>query len=78
MPTRPRPTGRPINVIISREVADRARDVVYGTPSLTLSKLVEEALGDAIYIRELQRGTAFPRRPADALRSGRPAGEAKT
>ena len=54
------------------ELIDKARDVVYFTPGLTMARLMEDALIDQLKWREKIRGQPFPSRAGAALRAGRP------
>lgn len=60
-----------IGIRLPPGVIDRARDVVYHTPGLTLSGLVAAAITGEIRRLERQRGQPFPARRT-ALRTGRP------
>ena len=51
---------------------EKARDVVYFTPGLTMASLMEDALVAQLKVREKSRGRAFPSRAGAALRTGRP------
>lgn len=68
------PTERiQISVKCDPKIASKARDCVYGTPGLTLARLVEVALIAEVARREATRGEPFCARPRDNLRRGRPA-----
>jgi len=76
--TPPTPTRREkgpekerLTVHVSVKLADRARNAVYWTPGLTLARLAEEALEDALNALEPKRGSVFPPRKED-LKGGRP------
>jgi hypothetical protein len=68
-----RPAGPPIRltVIVPAGLVDRARDVVYHSPDLTLSGLAATALGREIERLEELRGEPFPARRGP-IRTGRP------
>jgi hypothetical protein len=68
-----RPAGPPIRltVIVPAGLVDRARDVVYHSPDLTLSGLAATALGREIERLEQLRGEPFPARRGP-IRTGRP------
>jgi hypothetical protein len=54
------------------ELIEKARDVVYFTPGLTMARLMEDALVAQLKWREKSRGQIFPSRAGAALRTGRP------
>jgi hypothetical protein len=54
------------------ELIEKARDVVYFTPGLTMAGLMEDALIAQLKWREKNRGQTFPSRAGAALRTGRP------
>jgi len=56
---------------LSRTLINRARNAVYWTPGLTLTKLAEEALAEKIDRIEAERGETFPQRTGE-VRVGRP------
>lgn len=58
-------------VVISEDIVERAKNVVYWTPGVTLAGLVEEGLEKAVQRRERANGGPFKERPAD-LQRGRP------
>lgn len=60
-----------VTVLITSEIIERARDVVFWTPGLTVSQLLEDALLVEIEKLEKKRGKAFPERSGD-IKTGRP------
>lgn len=63
------------NVGIRPTTADKARDVVFWTPGLSLSDLVERGVVHEIARREREHGKPFPRRTERELKRGRRAGQ---
>jgi len=59
------------------ELIERARTAVYWEPDLTLSRLIVEAVADALDRMENERGEPYPPRNRK-LRSGRPVGSGKS
>jgi hypothetical protein len=57
--------------MLSADVMDRLRNVVFWTPGATMSELVEQAISRAVEREEKERGEPFPRRTRTLL-SGRP------
>jgi hypothetical protein len=51
---------------------EKARDVVYWTPGLTMASLMEEALLAQLKRAERKHGKPFPSRAGAALKTGRP------
>jgi len=73
-----RPAGRShsrakqrLTVHLPLDLIDRVKNAVYWTPGLTLARLAEEALAEAVDLLEEERGEPFPPRE-DELRGGRP------
>jgi post-segregation antitoxin (ccd killing protein) len=60
-------------VNLDGELIDRARDVVWWTPGLTLSSLTADALEREIRRLEKKRGEPFPKRKGKLI-VGRPIG----
>ena len=60
-----------VAVILSETIVERAKNIVYWTPGVTLAGLVEEGLAKAVERRERVNGGPFEARPA-ALQPGRP------
>jgi hypothetical protein len=56
---------------IATGIANLARNAVYATPELTLSRLIEEAIAEKIQRLEKERGEPFPQRLRE-LPTGRP------
>jgi len=54
------------------ELIEKARDVVYFTPGITMARLMEDALVAQLKLREKVRGQNFPSRAGAVLRTGRP------
>jgi len=54
------------------ELIEKARDVVYFTPGLTMARLMENALVAQLKWREKSRGSPYPSRGGATLRTGRP------
>ncbi len=65
------PGKKQIAVVLSEDLVERAKDIVYWTPGVTLAGLVEEGLQRAVERRERANGGPFDARPAQ-LQSGRP------
>ena len=61
-----------LSVVITEEVAERARNAVYFEPGLTLASLIEEALTVALGKLERRRGEPYPARQGLRLKPGRP------
>lgn len=55
---------------ISEDVADKARDVVWWTPGLTLADLVERAMRSEIERMEKAKGEPFPKRESELKPGG--------
>jgi hypothetical protein len=51
---------------------EKARDMVFFSPGLTMASFMEEALVAQLKRAEKKRGEPFPSRAGAALRSGRP------
>jgi hypothetical protein len=51
---------------------EKARDVVFFSPGLTMASFMEDALVAQLKRAEKKRGEPFPSRAGAALRSGRP------
>jgi hypothetical protein len=51
---------------------EKARDVVFFSPGLTMASFMEDALVAQLKRAEKNRGAPFPSRAGAALRSGRP------
>jgi hypothetical protein len=51
---------------------EKARDVVFFSPGLTMASLMEEALVAQLERAEKKRGKPFPSRAGAALKTGRP------
>jgi hypothetical protein len=51
---------------------EKARDVVYWTPGLTMASLMKEALLAQLRRAEKKHGKPFPSRAGAALKTGRP------
>ena len=60
-----------LTVHLPPDLIDRAKNVVYWTPGLTLAGLAEQALSDAVDARERDHGQPFPTR-TEELKGGRP------
>lgn len=60
-----------ITLNIPQEIISKIRDIVYWTPGVTISGLVQTYFLNLIDSMEKDRGEPFPRR-ANNLRSGRP------
>jgi len=58
-------------VLLEKNIAEKARDVVFWTPGATLASFVEEAIEEAIKRKEKSRGEPFPNR-SGKLPTGRP------
>ena len=69
-PSSPRKKER-LTINLAPDLIERARDVAYYSPSLTLAGLVELALEEFIAWLERARSEPFPRRPGP-LKTGRP------
>ena len=54
------------------DLIEKARDVVYWSPGVTMASLMEEALIAQLEIEEKKHGKPFPSRGGAALRTGRP------
>ena len=54
------------------DLIERARDVVYFTPGLTMASLMEDALVAQLKSMEKRRGRPLPSRAGASLRTGRP------
>jgi hypothetical protein len=65
------PGKKNLAVVISADIVERAKNIVYWTPGVTLAGLVEEGLEKAVERRERANGGPFKERPAD-LQRGRP------
>ena len=59
----PAPKQEQVNVRLAVDLVDKARDVVFHTPGLTLAELIADALNAEIEKRTRARGEAFPARP---------------
>ena len=64
-------TKQRLTVHLPVELIDRAKNVVFWTPGLTLASLAEQALEAVVTRLEEERGEAFPWR-FEELRGGRP------
>ncbi len=62
-----------MTISISKALLDRVKDIVYWTPGLTLSGLVQDCFSNLVIAMEKERGQSFPPR-SGTLRSGRPVG----
>lgn len=51
---------------------EKARDVVFFSPGLTMASFMEEALVAQLKWAEKKRGEPFPSRAGAALKTGRP------
>lgn len=51
-----------VSLQLPAELIEKARDIVYWTPGLTMNRLVEIALTNALDCMEALRGGAFPPR----------------
>ncbi len=69
-PDPPRKKER-LTINLPPDLIERARDVAYYSPNLTLAGLVELALEEFIAWLERARSEPFPRRPGP-LKTGRP------
>jgi len=69
-PSSPRKKER-LTINLPPDLIERARDVAYYSPSLTLAGLVELALKEFIAWLEREQSEPFPRRPGP-LKRGRP------
>ena len=78
-PKRAEPRAEPVRVGKERitfqlpvHLIEKARDVVFFSPGLTMASLMEEALITQIEKVEKKQGKPFPSRAGVALRTGRP------
>ena len=61
-----------LTVQLDDEIVEKAKNIVYWEPSLTLKSFVEKAIEKQIEIwEEIHKGEA-PKRPQAALKAGRP------
>ena len=60
-----------VTVLVDAAIVSKARDVVFWTPGMTVSLLVENALRSEIEKLEKKRGKTFPAREGD-IKTGRP------
>jgi hypothetical protein len=65
------PGKKQVAVMISEEVVERAKNLVYWTPGATLAGLVEQGLIVVVERAERRNKGRFSRRPS-ALKRGRP------
>jgi hypothetical protein len=65
------PGKKQLAVVVSADIVERAKNLVYWTPGVTLAGLVEEGLGKAVVRRERANGGQFAERPSH-LQPGRP------
>ena len=65
------PGKKHLSVILSEDVVERAKNIVYWTPGVTLAGLVQEGLAKAVERRERANGGPYRNRPAE-LQRGRP------
>jgi hypothetical protein len=70
-PSKPKPRGERVTVIVEPEVMETVRDAVFWTPGETIAGLVERAIMAEIRTMETARGAAFPHR-TKSIRMGRP------
>lgn len=66
------PNRKQLAVILSSDLVERAKNIVYWTPGVTLAGLVEEGLIKTVERWERANGGPYEARPAD-LQRGRPA-----
>lgn len=59
------------SISINYEVLDKIRDIVYWTPGISVSGLIENCLVNLINAMEQERGEQFPKRTGQ-LHIGRP------
>lgn len=60
-----------VGVLLPEDLVERAKNIVYWSPGVTLSGLIEEGLRSAVERRERANGGPFKNRPAE-LQRGRP------
>jgi hypothetical protein len=65
------PGKKNLSVILTENLVERAKNIVYWTPGVTLAGLVEEGLERAVERRERVNGGPFKTRPSN-LQRGRP------
>ena len=61
-----------LSVQLPLGLIEKARDVVFFSPGLTMARFMEEALVAQLERAEKKRGEPFPSRAGAALRTGRP------
>src|SRR5687767_6824091 len=71
MSPKERPGHKQIAVTLSADVVERAKNIVWWTPGVTLAGLVEEGLTKAVERRERANGGPYKARPEE-LQPGRP------
>jgi hypothetical protein len=69
-PKQPAKPGR-MTVVISPEVAERARNAAYWEPGVTVAGLIEAGLTREVDRLERERGESYPKRRTK-LKAGRP------
>jgi hypothetical protein len=67
-----RPPRERITFQLPVHFIEKARDVVYFTPGLTMGSFMEDALVAQLERVEKKRGKPFPSRGGAAIRTGRP------
>ena len=55
-------TKSPCSFWLSDYLVEKARDVIYWSPGMTVSDFVETALNNHIQLYEKERGAVFPKR----------------
>lgn len=66
-----RPQKERMSTYIDSDLVNRAKNIVYWTPGLTLAQLTEEALRERVNELERSNGGAYQQRDTE-LRGGRP------
>lgn len=66
-----KPEKRRLTLNLPADLLERLRNTVYWNPSLTMAKLVTEAVSDALDRLERRNGEPFPQR-MEELKPGRP------
>jgi hypothetical protein len=60
-----------VTIYLPPELIEKAKDIVYWTPGMTMADLAELAFADLIEKMQTDRGEAFQKRPDKNLRAGR-------
>ncbi len=66
-----KPNKQRFTMLLSGDLLERARNIVYWTPGITMVSLAEEGLKMVLERFEKERGSSFPHR-REELKSGRP------